>query len=304
MIPTIVLNDGTTIPQLGLGTLLIPGDHSPSRPNTHTAAEVVGLALSVGYRHIDTAQLYGNEEGVGKAIARSGIPRGELYVTSKLANGNHRPDDVLRSFDDTLNKLGLDYLDLFLIHWPLPTMYDGDYVSTWRAVTELVDDGRLRTAGVSNFQPVHLDRIIAETGIVPAVNQIEAHPYFLNNTARTASARYGIAVVAWRPLGRGALLDDPVVSQVAAARGKSSAQIILRWHIQRGDIVIPKTTHHGRMEENIDVFDFELSAEEAASIDALDRGPSGRIGPDPDTFGGCAGAGTPRARRRWRRWRR
>ena len=286
MIPTIVLNDGTTIPQLGLGTLLIPADQSPSRTNTDKAAEIVGLALSVGYRHIDTAQMYGNEEGVGKAIARSGVPRGELYITSKLANDNHRPDDVRRSFDDTLSKLGLDYLDLFLIHWPLPAMYDGDYVSTWKAITELVGDGRLRTAGVSNFQPVHLDRIIAETSAVPAVNQIEAHPYFLNNNARTASARHGIAVAAWRPLGRGALLDDPVINQVAAARRKSSAQIILRWHVQRGDITIPKTVHYERMEENFTVFDFELSAEEAASIDALDKGQSGRIGPDPDTFDG------------------
>jgi 2,5-diketo-D-gluconate reductase A len=286
VIPTIVLNDGTTIPQLGFGTLLIPPDQSPSRANTDKAAEIVGLALGVGYRHIDTAQMYGNEEGVGKAIARSGVPRGELYITSKLANGNHRPDDVRRSFDDTLNKLGLDYLDLFLIHWPLPTMYDGDYISTWKAITELVGDGRLRTAGVSNFQPVHLDRIIAETSVVPAVNQLEAHPYFLNNTARTASARHGIAVAAWRPLGRGALLDDPVINRVAAARRKSSAQIILRWHIQRGDIPIPKTMHYERMEENINVFDFELSAEEAASIDALDKGQSGRIGPDPDTFDG------------------
>ena len=275
MIPAIALNDQTSIPQVGFGTLRIPADQSPS---------VVGLALSAGYRHIDTAQMYGNEEGVGLAIARSGIPRDQLYLTSKLANGNHRPDDVRSSFDDTLSKLGLDRLDLFLMHWPLPTRYGGDYVSTWRAITELLADGRLRTAGVSNFQPVHLDRIIAETGVVPAVNQVEAHPYFSNNAVHAASARYGIAVEAWRPLGRGTLLDDPVINQIATARGKSSAQIILRWHIQRGDVIFPKTVRKERMEENLNVFGFELSAREAASIDALDRGNSGRIGPDPDTF--------------------
>lgn len=286
MIPEIVLNDETTIPQLGFGTLRIPPDQSSSRAGTEKAAEIVGLALDVGYRHIDTAQMYGNEEGVGKAIARSGIPREELYITSKLANDNHRPDDVRHSFDATLTRLRLDYLDLFLMHWPLPTLYDGDYVSTWKAITELLAEGRLRTAGVSNFQPVHLDRIITETSIVPAVNQVEAHPYFPNNAARAASARHGIAVEAWRPLGRGTLIDDPVINQIAAALGKSGAQIILRWHIQRGDIIFPKTMHRQRMQENINVFDFELSVQNVASIDALAKGNRGRIGPDPDIFDG------------------
>ncbi len=172
------------------------------------------------------------------------------------------------------------------MHWPLPTRYGGDYVSTWRAMTGLLADGRLRSAGVSNFQPAHLDRIIAETGIVPAVNQIEAHPYFPNNPARTASARHGIAVEAWRPLGRGAPLDEPLVNQIALSHGKSSAQIILRWHIQRGDIIFPKTTRPERMKENLDLFNFELSAEQTKAIDTLDQGPAGRIGPDPDTFTG------------------
>jgi len=187
-IPTITLNDGTTIPQLGFGTLNIPPDRTPSRGNTEKTAEIVGTALRLGYRHIDSAQMYGNEQGVGEAIAASGILREQLFITSKLGNGNHRPEDVRRSFDESLGKLGLDYLDLFLIHWPLPTLYDGDYVSSWKAMTELVAEGRLRSAGVSNFQPEHLDRIIGATGVPPAVNQIEAHPYFLNDTARASSS--------------------------------------------------------------------------------------------------------------------
>jgi len=228
--------------------------------------------------------MYGNEKGVGAAIAASGIARNKLYVTSKLGNGNHRPDDVRRSFDETLQKLGLEQLDLFLIHWPLPTLHDGDYVSTWRAVTALIADGRLRSAGVSNFQPAHLDRIIAETGVVPAVNQIEIHPYFPNTAARTASIRHGIAVEAWSPLGQGKLFADEVISRIAIARSKSNAQVILRWHLQHGHIVIPKSTHRRRMEVNLNVFDFELSAEEIAAIDGLNNGAAGRIGPNPDTF--------------------
>ncbi len=282
--PGITLNDGTTIPQLGFGTLGVPPDRQPSRANTEKTAEIVGLALEVGYRHIDTAQMYGNERGVGKAIAASGIPREELCVTSKLGNGNHRPDDVRRSFDETLEKLGLEQLNLFLMHWPLPTLYNGDYVSTWEAMCELVAEGRLRTAGVSNFQRGHLDRIIAETGVVPAVNQIEVHPYFANGAARAASTRHGIAVEAWSPLGQGKLLDDQAIGRIAAAQGRSFAQVILRWHIQRGLIIIPKSMHRERMEENFNLFDFELSAQEVASIDGLDMGEGGRIGPNPDAF--------------------
>jgi 2,5-diketo-D-gluconate reductase A len=243
------------------------------------------LALQAGFRHIDTAQSYGTERGVGQAIAAAGIPRQELYVTSKLANGNHRPDDVRRSFAETLENLGLDQLELFLIHWPLPTLYDGDYVSTWIAVTELVAQGGLRTAGVSNFQPAHLDRIVAETGIVPAVNQFELHPYFANQAACAASLHHGIAVEAHSPLGHdGKPLTDETISRIAATRGKSTAQVILRWHIQHGHIAIPKSARRERMEENINVFDFELSAAEIAAIDALDKGESGRVGPNPDTF--------------------
>lgn len=283
-IPNLVLNNGASIPQLGFGTLHVPPDRTPSPANTAITAEIVGMALELGYRHIDTAQMYGNERGVGQGIAASGVPRGQLYVTSKLGNGNHHPDDVRRSFDETLHKLGLEYLDLFLIHWPLPTLYDGDYVSTWKAMANLLDDGRLRSVGVSSFQSAHLDRIIAETGIVPVVNQIEVHPGFNNTAARDASARHGIAVEAFSPLGQGKALEDEVISGIAARTGKTCAQVVLRWHIQQGRIVFPKTMHPERMQENLDLFDFDLPPAEVAAIDALDRGEAGRIGPNPDTF--------------------
>ena len=283
-IPTITLNDGTTIPQLGFGTLNIPPDRTPSRGNTEKTAEIVGTALRLGYRHIDSAQMYGNEQGVGEAIAASGILREQLFITSKLGNGNHRPEDVRRSFDESLGKLGLDYLDLFLIHWPLPTLYDGDYVSSWKAMTELVAEGRLRSAGVSNFQSEHLDRIIGATGVPPAVNQIEAHPYFLNDTARAACRRHDVDVEAWSPLGQGKLLDDATIGRIASDHDKTPAQIILSWHIRQGHIVIPKSMRAERMEENLAIFDFALSTDEIASISALDRGEAGRIGPNPDTF--------------------
>ncbi len=286
-IPEITLNDGTAIPQLGFGTLAVQPDREATQANIDKTAEIVGHALHAGYRHIDTAQAYGTEPGVGKGIIASGIPRQELYITSKLANSNHRPDDVRRSFDQTLANLGLEQLDLFLVHWPLPTLYDGDYVSTWKTVTEFVADGRLRSAGVSNFQPAHLDRIIAETGIVPAVNQFELHPYFANNAARAATSRHGIAVEAHSPLGHnGKPLTDETIIAIAAARGKSAAQIILRWHMQHGHIAIPKSARRERMAENLAVFDFELSAAEIASIDALDKEESGRSGPNPDTYEG------------------
>jgi 2,5-diketo-D-gluconate reductase A len=284
VIPTISLNDGTTIPQLGFGTLNVPPGRDSTPERVAETAEVVGIAFDVGYRHIDTAQQYGNERGVGDAIAAADIPREELYVTSKLGNRYHRPDDVRRSFEETLDKLGLDYLDLFLIHWPLPTLYEGDYVSTWKAMAELVGDGRLRSAGVSNFQPDHLDRIIGETGVVPAVNQIEVHPYFRNDAARAESRRHAVAVEAWSPLAQGQLLEDERIGRIATDRGKTVAQVILRWHIQHGHIVFPKSMHRQRMEENLAIFDFELSADTVTAIDALDKAESGRIGPNPDTF--------------------
>jgi 2,5-diketo-D-gluconate reductase A len=284
MTASIQLNNGTTIPQLGFGTLNVPPDRGPSPENTAQTAKTVALALQVGYRLIDTAQMYGNERGVGQGIAASGLPREQIYVTSKLGNGNHRPDDVRRSFEQTLDGLGLDRLDLFLMHWPLPTLYDGDYVSTWKAMTELIDDGRLVTAGVSNFQPAHLDRIVAESGAVPAVNQIEIHPGFNNAAARDACQRQGTHVEAWSPLGQGQILDDETIGNLAARHDKTPAQIILRWHIQQGNIVVVKTMHRDRMQTNLDVFSFELTDEEVDAIDALDNGEAGRIGPNPDTY--------------------
>jgi 2,5-diketo-D-gluconate reductase A len=228
--------------------------------------------------------MYQNEAGVGEAIRASGIPREELYVTSKLNNGFHEPDAARRAFDETLGKLGLDRIDLFLIHWPLPTRYDGDFVSTWRTLAEFVEDGRATSIGVSNFQPAHLDRIVEETGVRPVVNQIEVHPYFGNEEARAASHRHQVAVEAWSPIAQGDVLGDEVVGKIAAAHGRTPSQVTLRWHVQRGDIVFPKTTHVERMRENFEIFDFTLTDAEMAEITGLDRGEAGRRGPNPDTF--------------------
>lgn len=284
MNPMISLNDGTAIPQLGFGTLNVPPGRAPTPENARMTADVVGLALRLGYRHVDTAQMYGNEEGVGLALAESGIARDRLYVTTKLGNANHRPDDVRRSFDQSMERLGLDHLDLFLMHWPLPTLYGGDFASTWQAMAGLLAEGRLRSIGVSNFQPAHLDRIASATGVVPVVNQIEVHPYFRNDAARSASARLGVVIEAWSPLGRGAVLRDPVIASIAATVGRSPAQVALRWHVQHGHVVFPKSVHEARMRENLGIFDFALSDAEMARIDGLDRGEPGRIGPDPSTF--------------------
>jgi 2,5-diketo-D-gluconate reductase A len=274
-VPTITLNNQTTIPQLGFGVFQVPPAET---------AETVTQAFEVGYRHIDTAEMYQNEKGVGEAIASSGIARDELYITSKLNNGFHKPDDARRAFDETLSALGLDRIDLFLIHWPLPTLYDGDYVSTWKTLAEFVADGRATSIGVSNFQPAHLDRIVSETGVVPAVNQIEVHPYFTNEDARAASIRHGVEVEAWSPIAQGKVLDDEVINKIAAGHGKTASQVTLRWHVERGDIVFPKTMKQERMRENFDIFDFTLTQDEVAQISALDRGEDGRNGPNPDTF--------------------
>ena len=284
MTPVINLNDGTTIPQLGFGTLNVPENRSGSEQATEITAEAVRQAIAAGYRHVDTAQMYGNEAGVGRGVATAGIPRSDVHITSKLSNANHRPQEVRRSFDETLRKLGTDQLDLFLMHWPLPMLYDGDYPSTWQAITGLKADGRLRSAGVSNFQPDHLDRIIRETGTRPAVNQIEVHPYFRNDAARHASQQHDIAVEAWSPLGQGTVLKDEVIERIAAGHGKTTAQVILRWHVQHGHIIFPKSARPERMTENIRIFDFALADEDMAAIDALDRGEDGRIGPNPDKF--------------------
>jgi 2,5-diketo-D-gluconate reductase A len=296
MVPDIALNDGTTIPQLGFGTLQIPESRQPSEAEIADAAGVFGEAFAIGYRHFDTAQSYGNEKAVGQAVANSGVARGEVYLTSKLSNANHQPGDVRRSFDETMAKLGAEYVDLFLIHWPLPTRYDGDFVSTWRAMTELVGDGRLRSVGVSNFQPAHLDRIRAEVGVTPAVNQIEVHPYFVNTVARDACVAHGIAVEAWSPLGRGELLKDAAITAIAGDCGRTAAQVVLRWHVQHGHIVFPKSSRRERMAENFDIFSFELTAEQMSTIDGLDRGEAGRVGPNPDTFDWIPSAETPNPR--------
>jgi len=274
-VPTLTLNDQAEIPQLGFGVFQVP----PAQ-----TAEVVSQALEVGYRHIDTAQMYQNEQGVGDALKATDVPREELWITSKLNNGFHRPDDARRAFDESLTRLGLEQIDLFLIHWPLPTRYDGDYVSTWRTLIEFLEDGRARSIGVSNFQPAHLDRIVAETGVVPAVNQIEVHPYFTNDDAREASHRHGVAVESWSPIAQGGVLDDETIGKIAAAHGRTPSQVTLRWHVERGDIVFPKTMRRERMEENFAIFDFELSPDEVAAISALDRGEKGRTGPNPDEF--------------------
>ncbi|HEV7876287.1 MAG TPA: aldo/keto reductase [Nocardioides sp.] len=274
-VPTITLNDQTTIPQLGFGVFQVPPQET---------AATVTRALEAGYRHLDTAQMYENEEGVGEAIAASGIARDELYVTTKLNNGFHRPDDARRAFDESLARLGLDRVDLFLIHWPLPTRYDGDFVSTWQTLVEFQKDGRATSIGVSNFQPAHLDRIVEETGVVPAVNQVEVHPFFGNEDVRAASARHGIAVEAWSPIAKGNVNDDATIQAIAAAVGRTPAQVALRWHVQRGDIVFPKSMRAERMAENFAIFDFELSREEMAEITGLDRGEEGRLGPNPDAF--------------------
>ena len=271
-VPDLTLNTGTTIPQLGFGTYQIePKD----------TVEAVTTALELGYRHIDTAEMYENEAEVGEAVESM---RSEVFLTSKLNNGFHRPDDARRAFDETLRKLRTDSIDLFLIHWPLPTLYDGDYVSTWRTLTEFVADGRAKAVGVSNFQVAHLERLAAETDVVPAVNQIEVHPYILNEDVRAYGQAHGILTEAWSPIAQGKVLDDPAVVEVAQAVGRTPAQAVLRWHVQRGDIVFPKSTTPSRMAENFAILDFELSDEQVGALSSLDRGEDGRTGPNPDTF--------------------
>jgi 2,5-diketo-D-gluconate reductase A len=272
-IPDILLDNGQRIPQFGFGVFLI-------EPKDTEAA--VTAALKAGYRHIDTAEMYGNEAEVGAAIAKSGLGRGEVYVTTKLNNGYHRPDDARRAFDASLKALGTDYVDLFLIHWPLPTRYDGDYVSTWNTLEEFYRDGRARSIGVSNFQPHHLRRLHQECEISPAANQIEVNPYLTQDDVRGFCAEHQIAVEAWSPLARGNALGDPTIDDIARRVGKTPAQVILRWHIERSDIVFPKSVKPSRIRENLDIFDFELSGEEVEAISALNRNE--RTGPDPDTF--------------------
>jgi 2,5-diketo-D-gluconate reductase A len=274
-VPDIALHDGTTIPQLGFGVFQVPPEDT---------AATVTKAFEAGYRHIDTAQMYGNEAGVGEAIKASGIARDELYITTKLNNSFHLPDDARREIDTSLDKLGLDQVDLFLIHWPLPNRYGGDFVQTWRALIEAQEAGKARSIGISNFQPDHLDRIVAETGVVPVVNQVEVHPFFANEAVRSANARHGVLTEAWSPIAQGKVMDDDAIGEIASLVGRTPAQVALRWHVQRGDIVFPKSMNADRMQQNFEIFDFELEPTHMATLDELDRGEAGRMGPNPDTF--------------------
>ena len=274
-VPTITLNDGNRIPQLGFGVFQI----EPAETR-----DAVATALTAGYRHIDTAQMYGNEKEVGEAVRDSGLGRADVYITSKLNNGFHEPERARKAFADTLSAIGVEQLDLFLIHWPLPTRYDGDFVSTWKVLIDLQRQGGVRSIGVSNFQVEHLERLAAETDVVPAVNQIEVHPYLTNETVRAYGQEHGIATEAWSPIAQGGVLDDEVITAIAGRLGRTPAQVTLRWHLQRGDIIFPKSVTPSRVEENFALFDFELTEDDVEAISGLDRGEDGRTGPNPDAF--------------------
>jgi len=267
-VPLIPLNDGRAIPQIGLGVYKI-GDAE--------AARAVGTALEAGYRHIDTATLYANERGVGEGIRASGIPREQVFVTTKVWNDDHGYDETLEAFDRSLELLGTDYIDLYLVHWPIPSR--DRYVDTYRALERLQQEGRARSIGVSNFAIEHLERLDAETGVVPAVNQVELHPRLPQEELRAFDSAHGIVTEAWSPLARGRLLEEPLLARLAARHGVSPAQIVLRWHVQNGVVVIPKSVTPERIRENIDVFGFELDAEDLAGIAALATGE--RTGRDP-----------------------
>lgn len=270
-IPNITLNNGVQIPQVGFGVFKI----DPSETKRATLE-----ALEAGYRHIDTAQMYGNEREVGEAVRASGLDRSDVFVTSKLNNPFHAPDDAMRAFKGTLEALDLDYVDLFLIHWPLPKV--GDFVDTWKAMEQMAATGKTRAIGVSNFHQHHLQRILDEADLVPAANQIEVHPYLTQDELRAFDAAHDIATEAWAPLARGKVADDPVIKEVAERVGRTPAQVTLRWHVQRGDIVFPKSVTPARIRENVEIFDFELGDDDMAAITALNRDE--RTGPDPDDF--------------------
>jgi len=269
--PVITLLDGNIIPQVGLGVYQTPSD---------IAGETVATAIRAGYRQVDTAAIYANEAGVGEGIRACGIDRRELYITTKLWNAEHGYDSTLRAFDESLECLGIDYLDLYLIHWPSP--HRNLYVDTWRAFVRLQAEGRVRSIGVSNFEPEHLDRVIGETGVVPALNQVELHPHFQQEKLRRFHDTHGIATQSWSPLGQGTLLKNPVIASIADKHQRTPAQVIIRWHIESGLIVIPKSVNPGRIRENFDVFGFTLDDADLASIAKL-ASQHGRIGPDPAT---------------------
>ncbi|SHP08232.1 Probable oxidoreductase [Mycobacteroides abscessus subsp. abscessus] len=272
IVPNVTLNSGTTVPQLGYGVWQVPDDQ---------ARAAVSAALQVGYRSIDTAKIYDNEAGTGAAIAESGIPRGDVFLTTKLWNSDQGYDNALRAFDASLERLGTDYVDLYLIHWPVPEL--DEYVASFKALQRIQADGRAKAIGVSNFTVDNLKRLIDETGEVPALNQIELHPRFTQPELRAFHAEYGIATEAWSPLGQGTILEDATIGAIAQAHDVSAAQVILRWHLQLGNVVIPKSVTPARIAANFDVFGFELSTDEVERITALDAS-DGRIGPDPTTF--------------------
>ena len=269
--PSITLNDGNSIPSLGLGTWQTPPE---------ATERAVGAALDAGYRHIDTAAGYANEREVGEAVKKSGVPHDDVFITTKLWNADQGYDNTMKAFDQSVERLGVEYLDLYLIHWPVPAI--GEFVDTWRAFAALRDLGRIRSIGVSNFEPEHLNTLIDTTGIVPVVNQIELHPLLPQNELRKVHAALGIATEAWSPLGQGSLLTDPTVVSVAEAHRKTAAQVLIRWHLRLGNIVIPKSVNPERIVSNFDVFDFELSDDDMTSLSSLADGT--RLGPDPRTF--------------------
>jgi 2,5-diketo-D-gluconate reductase A len=270
-VPSLPLGGGNAIPQLGFGVFQVP---------PRDTEQVVLQALAAGYRHIDTAAAYRNEAGVGQALRASGLERGEIFLTTKCFNDDQGYEEAKRAFDASLKRLEVDHLDLYLIHWPVPA--HDRYVETWRAFIELRDQGLIRSIGVSNFQPAHLERVIAETGQTPSINQVELHPYLQQVGLRRVHEELGIVTEAWSPLAQGLVLEDPVIVQIAEAHERTPGQVVIRWHLQLGNVVIPKSVTPQRIRENFEVFDFELSAAEMSAIEALDAGR--RTGPDPDTF--------------------
>jgi 2,5-diketo-D-gluconate reductase A len=270
-ISNVALNDGETIPQLGFGVFQVPPEDT---------AEVATQALQAGYRHIDTAAAYGNEAGVGQAIHAAGLDRSDVFITTKCANDDHGYEQAKRALRASLDRLEMEHVDLYLIHWPVPA--HDKYVETWKAFIDLKAEGLVRSIGVSNFQPAHLERVIDETGVTPTVNQVELHPRFQQVGLRRVHADLGIVTEAWSPLAQGAVLDDPVITQIAKTHDKTPGQVVIRWHLQLGNVVIPKSVTPERILENIDVFDFVLTDEDMAAVEALDAGE--RTGPDPETF--------------------
>jgi len=270
-VPRLALRDDGDIPQLGFGVFQVPPEDT---------ADVATRALLAGYRHIDTAAAYRNEAQVGQAIHAAGLDREDVFITTKCFNDSHGYEEARQAFKDSLQRMDLTYLDLYLIHWPVPS--HDKYVDTWKAFIELQSEGLIRSIGVSNFQPAHLERLISETDVTPSVNQVELHPLFQQAGLRREHEELGVLTEAWSPLARGQVLDDPAIAEIAEAHGKTAGQVVIRWHLQLGNVVIPKSATQSRIEENFDVFDFELGESEMEAIEALDSGD--RIGPDPDTF--------------------